>query len=250
MAIGRKRTGTPFGAIPTDHGALARHEQLFELEDLIELCKHIEKNPTSPMDWEFRRRPASSKSQHTHIFFVSEFCFRVKRVLADIATPSACAALRWFSMIKFTKSKNAILPMNSRTPQAIIENQRTCAHLVGKVGRRLAQVRGINFFGKLPPVYRLSRLAKEAKRSGRKKTCTGAKAKMGILNLSITDRERYDRLGEEEIRTHANCVLWRQHKNTEKGHMKQATYHAFRESANRIRKCLVLPSSASLLKKR
>jgi hypothetical protein len=248
MVVGIKGAATPFGTIPRYQGALARHEQFFELEDLIELCQHIESNPKSPIVLEFERRPRDPKSGPTQIFLVTEFCFRVKRVLADIGSPSASAALRWFSLIKFTESKNGVLSVSSRAEQDTLEDRQTSAHLFGKVGRRLAQVRDIHFYGERPNVDRAIRPANGPKKRHHKETDARAKAKTGIGNISTTDQDRYDRLTEDEIRTHANCVLWRQHKNREKQHMSRPTYHAFRESVNRIRKCLELPSSASLLK--
>ena len=238
MAIGGQHYGPFYPALSQSQGIPTAYDQLKQLDWLIELSERISQDKANSPLWDFGIFPNKSEN-YAPVFLVTEFHARVERVLADMGreNPAARSVLQSFRNLDLWQPKTGFDFSNPAAPQPTADTYKKYAALTERVRTWLAKLRDKVFFSCEPSTYTQIGTPEKQRRFRTRKALSG------------TDRERCKRIGRDEIARHSNAVLWKEHRYREKEKNPKLTYPAFRQSLNRIRRFLRLPSSKTLSQK-
>lgn len=235
------------GASSPNRPGPTRYENLLELDYLINICDSVSREPASPLVWALGESTNKNEAKSIPQLLLMDFCPRASRVLANIGSPTASAALLSFRKIDFWRPNRCFHIVESRPAQPTPATRRKYAHLLAKVGKLLTRVRNVEFLGQNPPSARPGTL-KNLTRTARVRKGTHQSRTAAEPSLSQEDRARCERIGKDKIATHTNSELWKMCKRSERQLWPDLTYGAFRKSIDRSRKYFGLPWSNEIKK--
>jgi hypothetical protein len=230
-----------------------RYDQLTVLDYLINTCDSVRSDPASPRVWALGVHTNTIKGKSIPAILNTDFCLQAPRLLANINTPTASAALLAFRKIDFWLPNRCFNFVDSRPASPTRQTQRKYARLLLKLGNSLAKVRD-NDFLRQPPVDVPIRSPKREKGT-RKKKGFSIDRETKPSPYSTADDARYKRTvrdhGADVFSLNTNSEIIKKIRPSERTFLnRKISPRALRQSLCRIRARWDFPPSKSFHKKK